>query len=515
METMEAATASHGDRAASWAPDSPSYLQAVAEVTEVCCHIATVLPPPYHVVSSSRIASILQLYPSYQRNVLRQRVRPPLALLADARAAHRRGPVRPIELHHHVEALTTVLSEASVLLAPLREWSDGAVSAGGDAGAFVPAVHALCAAATAAVDEEAQVLAGAVCRWFTADGDLKTWAKAAGQARGGEGRGGDRDAGDLDRLLADLAFVCQLCARYCQFVGRRPLPCPGGHGWVPPPLPVLGPSRSPPVSGNAATTLFQYLAEHGGYYAVLEAHSLRLSVRSAAARSLPVEILDGVCAPSVVEDAFALSRDAVRRCASTLNRVALGVVGMAIADVWSCDGGREDRGPESVCSVLERNKDLGTNQSSNYPQSDATDSITTSAPKPKKPDAMKTFASAFLSALDGDMFHEPVRNAQTLDGASRSAVAAAASDYAPVLFEHEAEALRSSLCALNGIANAAAACAALACAISRLGTDRLRSTSDFPCRERRDRALPYTVRRPCLSLPPPTLSTDVSASDSR
>ena len=151
--------------------------------------------------------------------------------------------------------------------------------------------------------------------------------------------------------------------------------------------------------------------------------------------------MDGVFVPSVVEDAFFVSRRAVERASSTFNSQALITLANRIAEAWGVDGGiyraliydtGSDHGSKNVQMLQETQ--------SNEVQS-------------KSAGEKDDFAAAFLDAIDDDI--------DDVGGQNNVMKDPPIADKPPTRLGTRGRILLNSLCSLNGIASASSASNAL------------------------------------------------------
>jgi hypothetical protein len=170
-------------------PDGESYnteqetncQAAIARIAEL--NLVLLEPEPDSKEKQTRQQEIVQVYSSYQRQVLRQRAKPSIARLVDCRKRqdeHQQVSALTRALHNsnhghdaddddddeddisksqHVHVITTILGQASALIHPLMMWKSN----------LPPEAHVLtelCSQSIHLVDEQAQSLAKTVATWY-------------------------------------------------------------------------------------------------------------------------------------------------------------------------------------------------------------------------------------------------------------------------------------------------------------------------------------------------------------
>ena len=103
-----------------------------------------------------------------------------------------------------------------------------------------------------------------------------------------ESKQNDIDVTGLDSVLEELAFLCYVSARYCEFMNDS--------------RKIMNVEVN--SNENDGHPLWLLLQEFSGEYATLEDCLSKSSLEKAIAIAAPVEISDRVFVPSVVEDAF-------------------------------------------------------------------------------------------------------------------------------------------------------------------------------------------------------------------
>jgi hypothetical protein len=388
----------------------------VARMTELCMLVHDMAPPqqdnsPEKAIA---IAELIELYANYQKLVLRQRAKPAIVHLASWRKS---DPQRRDQIvqddddedaisQPHSHALTTALSQASALIHPLTMWKDN-----------IPPespVLALCIKSISVLDDQAQTLVKTISDWFQEDKKLDNWM----QQTADNTRGTKVDLAALDALVDEMAFSCQVMARYTALMMTE--------------------------GGTCKAISTELLPEWTWKYAALERFLGVQQLQSALQLAAPVNIVMGLSikVPSVVEDAQYLSTRALDRATSTLNTQAMGTVAHSLSnDIWSTDleGGVYQALLEQRGCWSEDMKD---------PTSTPNNSTMAS---PRSGD----FASSLLDALDEDLKNDktPPRSAPTSGGFLGSLNLIGG--------EMEKSRLETQLCAMNGIYSASTACQSL------------------------------------------------------
>jgi len=376
-------------------------------------------------LSYSNLDSVVDAYVKYQRQVLRQRSKPHIAQLVQARqdgiqttaiaqpigengqrvvihhhdddghhnesTAAAAAAAAPVLQQHHAPVLAAILGQAAALIHPLLSWRvnlppqqplmNGNIADNNNStedSGMIGALHRLCSESVESLDEQAQSLVKTVSEWFFEDRPIEDWMKRSNI----DGSGGGRDEyhdyaghierhelGILDGLVEELAFSCQIQARYQSLVQSSGL--------------------------NIQPTIEkELLPEWTWKYAALERFLAMQQWQSALELASPVQIVMGtdIEVPSVVEDAQYLSTRALERAASTLSVQAIGTVAHSIShDVWSTEinGG--------VQQALNERRGCWVDKSEAETTNNNTGSLLDEAPK------SSGFASALLDALDEDL----------------------------------------------------------------------------------------------------------------
>jgi hypothetical protein len=358
---------------------------------------------------------VIDLYSNYQRQVLRQRAKPPIAHLANWRKLS--PETRPaIEEHDeydeeqtsrpHSHAMTSVLGHASALIHPLLQWKQNLTSES--------PLALLCESSIQVLDNQAQTLVQTICEWFLEDMRVEELMKQTTETKAC-----GVDLAALDALVDEMAFGCQLMARYT----------------------TLLPTSSTSIIRN------DLLPEWTWKYAALERFLGVQQLHSALSVAAPVKIVMGLPlqVPSVVEDAQYLSTRALDRAVSTLSPQAMGTVAHSLShDIWSTDlqGG--------VHQALLEQRGCWGGEDDNAISKDKKSAANEDTSTPKSGD----FASALLDALDDDLRKDKAQSTST------SPASGGFLGSLNVLGGNEFQ-LDTQLCAMNGIFSASTACQSL------------------------------------------------------
>lgn len=416
-------------------------------------------------ISSSE--GIVESYISYQRKVLRLRARPAIAELVEARKEgmivtpthppvsaiadlnvqvhndHGDGaideddsPPLPTMTQFHAPVLTLLLSEAAALLHPLLMWGASLPPPYEQEPPLLAAIRKLCHGSIQVLDEQTQTLVKTVSDWFWIDRPIDEWIGKSADVDTppvNDPRQKQHDLAVLDGLVEEMAFCCQVQARYQSL------------------LVEFQPTAN---NGRSASLLAtQLLPEWTWKYATLERYLVLQHWQAALSHASPVRIVLGadVQVPSVVEDAHYLSSKALERATQTRSLQAVGTVAHAVSrDVWSME-----EGVKGVKMALRERRGCWSESKGG----------TTSTPEVNGgPDSggEKAFANALLDALDEDETTAMKKNMSSAASPSSggflvSMVAAAAAGDE----RYQQMQLDTQFCALNGIHAAAGACQAL------------------------------------------------------
>lgn len=368
---------------------------SVARMTELCIIV-------HEMTENKTVPQLIDFYANYQKQVLRQRVKPAIAHLASWRQSDIQQQQHSIDdedgiSQPHSHALTAALGQASALIHPLMQWKEA-----------VPPetpIAKLCDMTTDVLNDQAQTLVKTISDWFLKDKKIDEWMQQAADT-GTQ----SMDLATLDALVEEMAFGSQVMARYISLI---------------------------PVSES--TIEREILPEWTWKYSALERFLGVQQMHSALNLATPVNIVMGlpIKVPSVVEDAQYLSTRALDRATSTRNSQAMGTVAHSLShDIWSTDihGGVYQALLEQRGCWLEEEKP-------------------TTAASPKSGD----FASALLDAFDDDLKKQktpPPSSAPKSGGFLGSLMQQGGGGFQQVQLE-------TQLCAMNGILSASIACKSL------------------------------------------------------
>ena len=439
---------------------------------------------------------IVDLYASYQRQVLRQRAKPAIAGLVEQRkqqqiASTATSQYKSIQQEdndeedesagksQHAHVITAILGQASALIHPLMTWRsnlppppsppaiDSTNGSSNDHGItedpICHAVRRMCDKAIATLDEQAQSLTKTVATWMLEDRHVDAWMNRQSAESTDHDNKLKMDLNELDALVEELAFACQVLARY---------------------VALVEPSSSLVTSNSGASTTAENVTiftselqpELNWKYASLERYLVLKQWRAALDIANPVRIVLGTAiqVPSVVEDAQYVSTRALERASSTRSTQAIGTVAHAIAsDVWSTDidgGVHQALLDEKGC--WQDPTDTKDAQPA-APGTGARSPVSTTDTK-----SGNSFASALLGALDDDLSAPgaAASNPATKRSNSKPPSAPSSGNFLAtfasfgVLGGDRLPEIRldTSLCALNGIHSASAACSSLASLLDSL-----------------------------------------------
>jgi hypothetical protein len=372
-------------------------------------------------------------YVSYQRQVLRKRAKPSIArLVARRKLPDPKWVVLEQEdddeeedaessSSQHAHVITTILGQASALIHPLLLWKSNLPPE-------IP-LYGLCTKAIQVVDEQAQTLVQTVATWFFEDRQVDEWmAPSNSDSSTLSSQPSASHLAQLDGLVEELAFLCQVCARYIALVHGETL--------------------------NTSVLAKELQPVWTWKYASLERYLATQQWQSALQLASPVSIVLGtsIQVPSVVEDAQYLSTRALERAASTGSTQAIGTVAYSIAaDVWSTELS------EGVHQAL---MDQQGCYAQDIPETANKDTSTT-ATVASAPKSGNSFASALLGALDDD-FDLPPTPLKPPSAPSSGTFLGSLSSFGVAGGDKLAQIrLDTQLCALNGVHSASAACSSL------------------------------------------------------
>lgn len=384
------------------------------------------------------VAEIITLYANYQKQVLRQRSKPAIAYLANWRKTNlhsKPGDNNKTKNGHddddddetitqpHSHALTSVLSHASALIHPLQQWKDALP--------LESPTFQMCTTSIQILNEQAELLVKTISDWFLQDKSIDQWMQLQLQQQHPTQK---INLSDLDSLVDEMAFCCQVMARYTALMDATP-------------------DSSEPT--NVAPHVIQHdlLPEWTWKYAALERFLAVQQLESALAMASPVDIVLGlnIQVPSVVEDAQYLSTRALDRAMSTRNTQAMGTVAHSLSnEIWSTDG------TSGVYQALLDQRGCCNLDALDTPKKKDPSSSMSTTKVPKSGD----FASALLDALDEDLkqIKTPPSTAPLLSPPPQSGGFLGA-----LVMGGEMQQVRldTQLCAMNGIYSASTSCLSL------------------------------------------------------
>lgn len=415
-------------------------------------------------MTKKNVDEIIDVYASYQKQVIRQRSKPSIARLVDYRKRQKQmeGIIahgseeddddNPSSSTPHIQVLTTILGQATALIHPLMLWRSNLPPQS--------ALFNLCTRSIETVDEQAQSLAKTVAMWFIEDAKIDEYWMAQMNAVENNIDGYlpsddtvDIDLADLDTVVDRLAFCCQIFDRYIELVVKE--------------------NETLCEERNASKMLQEIAPEWTWKYASLERFLTTQQLRSALhpSNNMPIEIIVGasIQVPSVVEDAQYLSTRALKRASSTRSDQAIGTVAHSVAsDVWATDTGGngiyealiEQRG----CFNPQNEESSSTVHKSAKNNSSVNGGI---EPPPKSASNNNSFAQSLLGALDEDTVSSssptkpcaklPNSGSGSLLGTFSSSLVSSVAGGNNFLQIR----LNTYLCALNGIHSASTACSSL------------------------------------------------------
>jgi len=440
------------------------------------------------------IDEIINIYSSYQRQVIRQRSKPSIARLVEHRKRHKQmmgitftnggankqqvmvnnvdnedgdeendGNYYSSSSKQHIKVLTTILGQATSLIHPLMMWGSNLPQSS--------ALYKLCTQSIQTLDEQAQSLANTVATWFMEDSQIDSyWMTEMSGGVGGERNNNNEghysssdrtttgiDLGELDSVVDQLAFCCQIFDRYIQLV-------------------VVKENET-----TKMTILQQLHPEWTWKYASLERYLTTQQLRSALhpSNNFPVEIVVGakIQVPSFVEDGTYLSTRALKRAASTRSDQAIGTVAHSIAsDVWSTDTDNNDNNNNNAGTnnhgiyeaLVEQRGCYNPTNSTNNDVSSSADGIDNNTPKGSSTSSnSNSFAQALLGALDEDPSSSTKPTASIVKSTSSpnsGGLLGTISSFGSVGGGDDKFLqirLATHICALNGLHSASIACSSL------------------------------------------------------
>jgi len=383
--------------------------------------------------NTKQIDTIIEAYVAFQRNALRERCKPYIARLVQ----ERRNPgAYATERLPHSNVLTVILGQASALIHPLLAWLFSLPpppESNQIENKLVESIRKLCTDAVVTLDEQAQTLSKTVSDWFWPDRNVDDWMTKSNNNEDenskntSDGLTNDNHKvylGELDSLVEEMAFVCQVLARYLVLIQDVPQELQT----------IISLELSP---------------EWTWKYASLERFLAMQQWKSAVSLAAPVNIILGtsIQVPSVVEDAQYLSTRALERAASTRSAQAIGTLAHSISShVWSIDmtGGVHEALLNQVGCYVDEKTQLESQRTKNT----------------KSPPKTDDFASALLGALDDDIGEhdnippKPPRSGPASGGLFHTLVAGGSESLQQIR-------LNTDFCTLNGIFSASTACRSL------------------------------------------------------
>jgi hypothetical protein len=401
-----------------------------------------------------RIPPLIEQYVAYQRNALRQRAKPSIARLAQDRPRNVKSPHNNNNDNSnnnssmpHSHVITVVLGQASALIHPLLAWmfslppeDTTSTTTSTTHHPLVEAIRKLCSQSVQILDEQAQTLTKTISDWFWEDRQVDDWMAKSNDDDSSFFTGDHKlYLGQLDALVEEMAFCCQVLARYQALIQDAPRQ-----------------SLLPNTNTTSSMIIEQELSPEWTWkYSTLERFLATQQWKSALMLATPVHIVLGtsIQVPSVVEDAQYLSTRALERAASTRSTQAIGTVAHAISThIWSTDnirGGVHQALTDQIgCIVDESTAAHADSQQQQH-----------SPPK----SAGNSFAMALLDALDDDI-DTAASYQQTTPRAPTSGPSSGGLFQSLIVGGGDAlQQLRinTDFCNLNGIHSASTACRSL------------------------------------------------------
>jgi hypothetical protein len=410
---------------------------------------------------------LVNLYVAYQRQVLRLRAKPPIASLVQARRdgsfdtaihlqQHSKGSMDNVsgpipenderddddEGHndkltaqqYHAPVLADILGQAAALIHPLLMWVIHLPPDDEHRDSLQQLIARLCIDSIQTLNTQAQELVQTIATWFWQDRPMEEWMAMTTQQQTSLD---SAQLAALDGLVEEMAFACQVLARYQS----------------------LFPDASTSLPPLQVTTLQdQLLPEFTWKYASLERYLAVQQWHSAVTLAVPVQIVMGthIQVPSVVEDAQYLSTRALERAASTESAHAVGTVAHALShDVWSTDDGGVYQ------ALCEKRGCWAETASSKALQKEATAS-------PPRSGFDSGFVSALMEALDDE--EPPPPPIPVVNGSATRAPSSGnfLSSMVGSVDDTQQQLLDSDFCLLNGIHAASGGCRALVALLDTL-----------------------------------------------
>ena len=419
--TDESEHADHSEqqRDEAWIQQAQGSMARLAELQFILIAAAG---PGVYASAQTDLEDTIQRYVKYQRSVLRQRAKPPIARLVEYRKEqsktihnnnnnNREGGLLltgKVQIHHddhdadsddeeekavyeqhYAPVLTHILGQAAALIHPLLVWQNQLPPAPCE-NLVVESIRKLCRETIQVLDEQTQVLTKSVSDWFWQDKPIEDYLSQSAEADDPNNLQlmNGAELGSLDGLVEEMGFSCHVQARYVALVA------PFGEE------PTYGSAPTPPTTLLAQTLERELLPEWTWKYASLERFLAVKQWQSALAVCQPVQIVIGmpIQVPSVVEDAQFLSTRALERSATTRSAQAMGTVAHAVShDIWSTDTGVDG----SVYQALLEQRGCWS-----APTKEPEPADTHNSSSKQKLD----FASALMGALDDDMVQAAVAN---------------------------------------------------------------------------------------------------------
>jgi len=430
---------------------------------------------------SNTVSQIIDAYASYQRRVLRQRSKPSIAYLAELRRSgtlnqvytsqyevnvHEEGDLiedtdeafQQQQKQPHAHTITVIFGESSKLLQPLSEWKASlpmTTESRNHSDNMMPEyLHQLCASSMKILNTEGQKLTTAIIKWIDKDHDIKGWIDCS-IAYHKQDNGSitfdslqNLDVTSLERICNELSFLCQILARYIQFISS------------------IGSSCAENVSSPSSlqleyTNISSLLSQQCGHYASLEDYFACISLLKAKSIATPVPIITGekVYVPSIVEDAYFVSQRALERANETMSQHAIITVMHRIEEMWECSGVNNvmnsgNRGVYEALmgegSILDVDEVENGGDLINDAEQDQSQQLSHQQQQSKNQGGGFFFASAFLEAIEQDIGKNQARLQKPINSERKK----------PRKKNPESH-LLSKICLMNGLSSAASACKAL------------------------------------------------------
>lgn len=294
--------------------------------------------------SSSRIKtmndsedSILQEYAEYQRQLLRQRSKPPIASLVALRRngafssakqpfqSHPQDDLEPPEVkHHHADAIATILQHSAHLQHPLLSWRASYPSP--------PSLITLCDTSIQSLQKQAVELVLPLATWFYEDHSIEYWLKQTSNKDDVVNASEAAFLPRMDAAVSELSDICRMLQEYMRSVA--------------PPVDLEKESNVCKLFGSIHASVESLIAEWTVHYGALEAFLVLQQYNSTVPQAIVTVVDSEIRVPSMVEDAHCLTMNALQRAPS------LQTIAFALAhDVWSTEAGTST---STVFGALER-----------------------------------------------------------------------------------------------------------------------------------------------------------------